>query len=159
MCCEIGVIILKQTTPAAKQDLTPTIIKETSNSTVNFIFQWRALVHSFAPKCTNQNQKLPTICRGCHSQWPHFPICKMLTDSVEQRNSHGISDENSDECRLQKLTCTAAFAVPDILCVKGLVALTCITVTKPIPKPITPVTVMQNQKKGDTNRSIFSTRT
>jgi len=36
------------------------------------------------------------------------------------------------------LTCTAALAVPEILCVNGDVAFTCITVTKPIAKPIIP---------------------
>ena len=50
-------------------------------------------------------------------------------------------------------TCTAALAVPEILCVNGEVAFTCITVTNPIAKPIHPVTVIQDQNTNDVNFS------
>jgi hypothetical protein len=46
-------------------------------------------------------------------------------------------------------TCAAAFAVPEMLCVSGLVALTCMTVTKPIANPITPVTIIALQNNND----------
>lgn len=49
------------------------------------------------------------------------------------------------------MLCTAAFAVPEILCDKGLVALICITVTIPIEKPKHPATSMAPQKSGEIN--------
>ena len=54
-------------------------------------------------------------------------------------------------------TCTAALAVPDMLCVRGLVALTCITVTSPIANPMHPVIVMHDQNTTDTNFAVLLT--
>ena len=51
-------------------------------------------------------------------------------------------------------TCTAALAVPEMLCVRGDVALTCMTVTNPIANPIQPVTVIHDQ---NTILNSFST--
>jgi hypothetical protein len=54
------------------------------------------------------------------------------------------------------LTCTAALAVPEILCVSGDVALTCITVTRPMAKPMKPVSVMLNQKSAENSLAVLS---
>lgn len=49
------------------------------------------------------------------------------------------------------IDCTAAFAVPLMLCVSGLVALICKTVTIPIENPKKPATHMAPQKTVDEN--------
>ena len=51
-------------------------------------------------------------------------------------------------------TWAAALAVPEMLCVSGDVALTCITVTSPMAKPVPPKTVIAPQKTGE--RSLLA---
>jgi 3-methyladenine DNA glycosylase AlkC len=46
--------------------------------------------------------------------------------------------------------------VPEILCVSGDVALTCITVTRPMAKPMKPVSVMLNQKSAENSLAVLS---
>jgi len=49
------------------------------------------------------------------------------------------------------MDCTAALAVPLILCVKGEVALICKTVTMPMENPKKPATIMAAQKGAENN--------
>ena len=53
-------------------------------------------------------------------------------------------------------TWKAALAVPEMLCVKGVVAFICMTVTNPIANPMQPVILIEAQKNTEYNLAELS---